>query len=352
VWDLAIKIAPKVWHWLTIVLAVILVILFIYWIRSILIPFILASVLAYILNPIVEYWQEKGFTRTGAIMLTYFLLGAVVLLGVIYLFPLFWRQLEVLMLSIPAYTNQAQETLQSFYNDYRRIDIPFTIRQEVDLALNRVEAVLTETTGQVINGILSVFSYIFSILIAPVLTYFILRDEGCTARRLLGMLPPKWGTKVVDLWEEIDVQLIRYIKGHLLVAFTVGLLTSTGFFIIGLDFPFLLGIIVGVVDIIPYFGPIIGAVPAFAVGILHSKSQAIGALAVIFIVQQLESNILSPKIIGSSVGLHPVWVIFVLLLGNKIYGVIGMLLAVPVTVTLRVLWKHLIVSWALAGEKQ
>lgn len=337
---------PRVWHWILVILAVILTVSFIYWIRSILIPFLLALVLAYLLNPIVEYWQKKGLSRTEAIVLTYLLLGAVVLIGGVYFFPLLWRQLEVLMISIPVYTGQVQEILQSFYTDYQRIEIPFTIRQELDLALKRVETVLTETTGQVINGILGIFSYFFSILMAPVLAYFILRDEGRTSLRLLRLLPQPWGSKVLDLWEEIDGQLIRLIKGHLMIAFTVGLLTSTGFFIIGLEFPFLLGIIVGIADIIPYFGPVIGAVPAFAVGILHSKSQAIAALVVIFIVQQLESNILSPKIIGSSVGLHPVWVIFVLLLGNKIYGIIGMLLAVPVTVTLRVLWKHLVLTWA------
>lgn len=348
---MAVKVAPRVLNWILIGIAVILALLFIYWIRSILIPFLLALVLAYVLNPIVEYWQEKGLTRTAAIVLTYILLGAIASIGAIYFFPIFWRQLEVLMVSIPVYTNQVQEILQSFYRDYQRIDIPFTIRQELDLALKRVETVLTETTGQVINGILGLFSYIFSILIVPVLAFFILNDEGRTTQRLLMLLPPKWRPKVLNLWEEIDGQLIRLIKGHLLVAFTVGLLTSIGFFIIGLEFPFLLGILVGVVDIIPYFGPVIGAVPAFAVGILHSKGQAIAALVVIFIIQQIESNILSPKIIGSSVGLHPVWVIFVLLLGNKIYGVIGMLLAVPVTVTLRILWKHLVVSWALSGEE-
>ncbi|NLC76984.1 MAG: AI-2E family transporter [Clostridia bacterium] len=342
-----VRIAPRLRYWILIALAIILAVLFIYWIRSILLPFLLALVLAYLLNPIVEFWQQKGLSRTGGIILTYLLLGAVILMVGVYFFPILWRQLEVLLVSIPSYTRQVQELLQGFYDNYQRINIPHTIRHEVDLALNRVEIVLTQTTGQVINGILGIFSYLFSIIMAPILAYFILNDEGRTADWFLGLMPEPWRMKTLHLWEEIDVQLIRFIKGHLLVASLVGLLTSIGFMIIGLEFPILLGAIVGVADIIPYFGPVIGAVPALAVGILHSKGQALGALVVIFVIQQLESNILSPKIIGSSVGLHPVWVIFVLLLGNKVYGILGMLLAVPVTITLRVLWRHFVLTWAL-----
>lgn len=342
-----VRITPKLWHRILVVLTVILAALFVYWIRSILLPFVLAFVLAYILNPIVEFWQQKGLSRTGGIILTYVLLAAVMLTVGVYLFSILWGQLEVLLVSIPRYTRQVQELLQGFYDNYQRINIPHTIRHEMDSALERVEIVLTQTTGQVINGILSIFSYLFSIVMAPLLAYFILSDEGRTADGVLRLLPEKWRQKTLLLWEEIDVQLIRFIKGHMLVASLVGLLTSIGFMIIGLEFPILLGIIVGVADIIPYFGPVIGAVPALAVGILHSKGQALAAMVVIFVIQQLESNILSPKIIGSSVGLHPVWVIFVLLLGSKVYGILGMLLAVPVTITLRVLWKHFVVPWAV-----
>lgn len=309
------------------------------------VPFLLAAVLAYFLNPIVEYFQQKGFSRTGGIILTYFFFVVFTLMSGGYLFPILWRQLQVLMISIPSYMNQVQELLQGFYNNYQRIDIPFTVRQEIDHALIQAETVLTHAVGQMIDGILGVFSHLFNILIAPVLAFFMLNDEGRTVTKLLNFLPEHWRLKILSLWDELDQQLIRYIKGHLLVALTVGILTSIGFFLIGLEFPFLLGIIVGVADVIPYFGPIIGAIPAFAVGILESKSQALSALLVIFIIQQLESNVLSPKIISSSVGLHPLLVIFVLLLGNKIYGVIGMLLAVPITVTLRVLWKHIVLDW-------
>lgn len=326
---------------------ILLVLFFLYWIRSILEPFLLAAVLAYFLSPLVEYFQKRGFSRTGGIVLTYFILVAIALLVSVYVFPILWGQLQVLLISIPEYTSQAQELLQGFYNKYQRIDIPYSLRQEIDHAIKQVEVALTNSVGQVIDGILGVFAHLFNILMVPVLAFFMLNDEGRTVKKFLAMIPEPWRVKILQLWAELDAQLIKYLKGYLILSFTVGALTSIGFFLIGLEFPFLLGLIVGIFDIIPYFGPVIGAIPAIAVGILESKSKAVSALIVILVIQQLESNILSPKIIGSSVGLHPLLVIFFLLLGNKVYGVIGMLLAVPMAITLRVLWRHVILRWLL-----
>lgn len=338
---------PKWWYRILAGALVAITVMLLYWIRSILEPFLIAALLAYFLSPMVEFFQQKGFSRTGGIVLTYSIIVVILLLAGIYLFPILWGQLQVLLVSIPEYTNQAHELLQGFYNKYQKIDIPHAVRQEIDHAIRQVETALTDSIGQVINGILGVFTHVFNILIVPVLAFFMLKDEGRTMKKILAMIPEAKRTRILHLWAELDEQLIKYLKGYLILALTVGLLTSIGFFLIGLEFPFLLGLVVGIFDVIPYFGPIIGAIPAFAVGILESKSKAISALIVIFVIQQLESNVLSPKIISSSVGLHPLLVIFVLLLGNKLYGVIGMLLAVPVALTLRVLWRHVVLAWLL-----
>lgn len=331
-------------HKIVIAMILVLALLILYWLRMILAPFAMALVLAYLLRPLVEFWQGKGFTRLKAIILTYILLLAVALLVGNYVIPIFWRQLNILMASIPNYTMQMQGWLEDFYDGYQRFQIPEALRQEIDFALQRVEGILTTGIGGLIDRLLGLASYFFSIVITPVLAFYILNDQEKISNKLKDFLPIKWRYKLFHLWQEIDCQLIRYIKGYLLVAMSVGLLTSIGFTLIGLEFPFLLGFTVGAAEVIPYFGPIIGAIPAFAMGILHSKSKAILALLVIFLIQQIEINILSPKIIGSSVGIHPLVVVFVLLLGNKIYGILGMLLAVPTTVTLRVLWRHLLLE--------
>ncbi len=243
----------------------------------------------------------------------------------------------MLMYSIPGYTRQVHAILQDFYADYQRIIIPESVRLEIDNAIFNIEQALTGTIGQIVNGLLSIFSHTFSIAIAPVLAFYILNDQEEISRRFLEILPFRWRSEFIYLWQEIDRVLMKFIRGHLTVALLVGVLTSVGLFLIGLDFPFLLGLIAGLADIIPYFGPIIGTIPALTLALLHSKKMAFSVLVVMAVVQQLESNIISPKILGSSVGLHPLTVIFVLLLGGKLYGIIGMLLAVPATAITRIL---------------
>lgn len=336
------EIILKLKQILTLILSVLLFLLLIKLLGGILLPFLLAMILAYLLNPIVEYWETKGFSRSGGIFLTYFFLVAGILFIAVFIFPVFWRQLEVLALSIPHYTHQIQGFFQDSYDNYKRIAIPNAIRNEIDLALIQLELILTQTIGQVINGILSVFTHAFSIFISPVLAYYILSDQKRITEVLLKSFPPSRVKRFQNLWQEIDSQLNSFIKGHLLVATLVGVVTSIGFMIIKVDFPFLLGLIVGIAEIIPYFGPVIGAIPALGIALLDSKRKALYALVLMIIIQQLESNILSPKIIGSSVGLHPLLVISVLLLGGKIYGVLGMFFAIPVTLILRVLWFHLV----------
>ncbi|MGI6553704.1 MAG: AI-2E family transporter [Clostridia bacterium] len=330
-------ISPKILRLFLIAAGLFIAGVFLYWIRSILIPFFLAFFLAYVLNPAVEFWQEKKLSRSSSILLTYLLLIIGFALMGTYFIPIFWRQLDVLMYSIPTYTRQVHAILQDFYADYQRIIIPESLRLEIDNVIFNVEQALTGTMGQIISGLLGIFSHTFSIIISPVLAFYILLDQKEISRRFLEMIPVRWRWEFLYLWQEIDQVLMKFVRGHLLVALLVGLLTSTGFFLIGLDFPFLLGMIAGLADIIPYFGPIIGAIPALALAILHSKKMALSVLVVMVVVQQLESNIISPKVLGSSVGLHPLTVIFVLLLGGKLYGVLGMLLAVPAAAIARIL---------------
>lgn len=326
-------------------LAVLLIIIFLILINllgGILLSFLLAVILSYLLNPIVAYWETKGFSRSGGIFLTYFFVITGILFFTAFIFPTFWRQLEILALSIPQYTHQIQNFFQGFYDNYKRIAIPSVLRNEIDLALLQLELIITQTIGQIINGILSIFTHAFSIIISPILAYYILSDQKRLSERFLKLFSANWIEKLMKLWQEIDSQLNSFIKGHLLVATIVGVTTSIGFCIINIDFPFLLGLIVGLTEIIPYFGPVIGAIPALGIALLDSKTKALYALILMLIIQQLESNILSPKIIGSSVGLHPLLVILVLLLGGKTFGILGMLFAIPMTLILRVLWSQLI----------
>ncbi|MFA5535608.1 MAG: AI-2E family transporter [Bacillota bacterium] len=337
------ELVAKVKRIAQIILLLLALLLLIYWVGGVFLPFLLAFVLAYLLNPIVKLWEAKGFSRVGGIFLTYFFFITAIILFSCFVLPIFWRQLEVLAMSIPQYTHRLQSFFQNFNDNYKKIAIPNALRNQIDLALLQLELIVIGAIAQVVNGIISVFTHALSIIIAPVLAYYVLRDQKLISERFLSFFPVNWAEKLVKLWREIDVQLNCFIKGHLLVAVLVGIGTSIGFLIINLDFPFLLGLIVGITEIIPYFGPVIGAIPALGIALLDSKIKALYALVLMVTIQQLESNILTPRIIGSRIGLHPLLVILALFLGGKIFGIIGLLLAIPMILILRVFWLQLVI---------
>jgi predicted PurR-regulated permease PerM len=167
-----------------------------------------------------------------------------------------------------------------------------------------------------------------------------LKDSNHISTRLLNFLPVSIREEFINLWGKIDNVLTNFIRGHLLVAGIVGLLTTIGLLIIKMKFALILGIIAGLADLIPYFGPILGAVPAVVLALLDSNVQVFYVILVMIIVQQLESNLLSPKILGDSVGLHPLAVIFVLLTGGHFFGVVGMIIAVPFAAVIKIVINY------------
>lgn len=139
---------------------------------------------------------------------------------------------------------------------------------------------------------------------------------------------------------EISKILNRFIRGQILVASIVGILATIGYLIIGLPYAAVMGLFAGIFEIVPYLGPVLGAMPAGIIAILHSPSKLIASIMVMIIVQQLESNIFTPKIMGAHVGMHPVYIILALWIAGTSFGIIGMFFAVPAVLILRVFIKH------------
>ncbi|GAW92669.1 AI-2E family transporter [Calderihabitans maritimus] len=313
---------------------------FLYLVRSILPPFIVAVIFAYLLHPLVEIWERYRIPRTWAIILTYLKVIAVILILSFYFFPKIVKELNTFADAVPVYTKQVQDYLGNLYRGYHRIIIPESIRQVIDETVRGIERQMIAGVRQVARSIVGIFAHAVSIILAPVLSFYLLKDLDTISKRFIALLPVQWRSDILYLLTEIDAVLTKFIRGHLLVATIVGALTALGLAILKMEFALLLGIVAGIADLIPYFGPVIGAVPAVALALLKSKVLALYVVVVMVVVQQLESNVISPKILGASVGLHPLVVIFVLLAGGHLYGVWGMLAAVPVAAVVRIVANH------------
>jgi predicted PurR-regulated permease PerM len=315
--------------------------LFLYQIRNILMPFLLAILLAYILLPFVEFLVYHRFSMIGAILTVYFGCSIIILILVLYVFPGIFSELTQFAGEIPFYAKSFQNSLLDWQDRYSRFNIPDSIRQIVDENILFIEAYIIEVVRSSASIIIGLFSYTFSLIILPILTYYFLKDHKLITQKIVSFLPPGKRSEILGLWFKINLVLRRFIYGHLTVAFLVGVLTIIGLKIIGVNYAVTLGFIAGLADIIPYFGPFIGAVPAVCLAYLQSKKLALYTVIVMVVIQQIESSIITPKIISDSVGLHPLTIIFVLLLGGFYFGIWGMLFAVPMIAVLRILINYL-----------
>ena len=306
----------------------------------VLLPFFLAIILAYILNPLVEFLENRRIPRFLGILLIYAIFFSMLFIIGITSIPTLLLELQKLAEKIPQYTQDVQRFLLHLQSDYQRINIPENIRLVLDQNIVAMQGNLQDVVERITSTVLGVFTHTFTILVTPLLVYYILRDMDSLKRSFVMLFPKRYRKWVSDMGSEMDRTLGAYFRGMLLICFLVGFMTYIGLTIIGVDFSLILGIIAGLTNIIPYFGPLIGAVPAVLISLLHSPALALKALVVVVIVQQIESQFIAPQILGRSLGLHPVVVIFVLIVGGKLFGLVGLIFAVPFSAMLRIFLKH------------
>jgi len=198
----------------------------------------------------------------------------------------------------------------------------------------------------VVTLLLSLLSGFTSLALAPVLAYYFLKDSEALSRGAMRLLPSTWREDFLGLWAKIDRVLTSFVRGHLLISLLVGILTGFGLFLAGSSYAVVLGIVMAMADLIPYFGPLLGAIPIVAISWLESRRLAFYALLVVIAVQQIEAAILAPRILSQSVDLSPLAIILALLAGEELLGVAGLLLAVPALAISRILigflWDKLV----------
>lgn len=309
--------------------------------RSILLPFIIGFLVAYLLNPMVERLEQKKIPRIIAILIVFFaVLSFFAIIG-IFGFPKIIAELNKFADAIPAFTKEVQSVIRNIQNQYSQFTLPESFRHVLDESVTRGENLILDIVTNTVNGILSLFSHFFSLLISPIVTFYILKDLEKIKKGVYSALPKKYRSDIVGLLRDIDEVVFKFIKGNLLVGTLVGVLVSLGMAIVGVRFSVIIGIVAGITNLIPFLGPFIGAVPAVLLALLQSKIMAFYAILVVFVVQQFEGNIISPKILGDSVGLHPLWVIFSLLAGGQLLGILGMIIAVPIAAIVKVLVRFL-----------
>jgi predicted PurR-regulated permease PerM len=314
---------------------------------SLLAPFVLSALLAYVLDPLVDMLQRRRFSRTLAILvLTVPALG---LLAVVFLLviPAAVQQLGELVQQAPVFIERLSNWLESGRLRLLTVDLPLIEEDQLVERLQNVDADAVvaflqerrEALGSwVWNGVLglgrgigSVFTVLGYVALTPVLSFYLLRDWDGLKRALADLLPARRRDSVVAFASECDSMVARYLRGQITVALIIGAVTGVGLWLTGFPYAGTLGVIVAVFSIVPYLGLVLSLIPAIFIALV-SGSVGISLLKVAIVygaTQLLEGSVISPRIVGESVGLHPVLVLLALSLGGFFFGFVGLLMGVP-----------------------
>ncbi len=310
--------------------------------KSILSPFIVAMLFAYILNPLVNFIQNKKISsRFLSVILVYVILFSLIIIIGWSIIPALVVETRKLIIEIPNYTNQVQNIVLQFRESSLN-QLPEGFSNVFDENIRRIEEVIINSFTSITEIIVNFFSRILNIVMIPVLTFYFLKDKDFFKGNLINLIPRRWKSKILEIAKDSDRVIGEFLRGRIIVAIFVGIFTAIGLKMLGINYAIVIGLVAGIVDIIPYFGPLIGAIPAVIIAFLQGPIKAIWVIALFFIVQQVEGDIIAPKVIGTSVGLHPVTIILVLLIGGTFFGIIGLILAVPVAAIMKVIVEHII----------
>lgn len=314
------------------------ILLWIYrFLRTVLTPFIVALIISYVLNPIVNRLTGRKMPRTIAILLIYavFLLILGVLL--LNLIPIVETQMIELNEHIPKMTAKA-ETMVTSLSDHPLL--PEGVRQGIEQSLKRLENSLSAAISQYIDRIGSTLSMLLVAFIIPFLAFYILKDFKLIEKSVITFVPSSHRKSIIRMLLDIDRALGQYIRGQLLVAVIVGALAYLGYWLIGMPYALLLAGIVSVFNIVPYIGPFFGAAPAILMAATVSWKMVLYVVIVNTLVQILEGNVVSPQVVGRTLHMHPLTIILALLIGGELAGIVGLILAVPCLAVLKVIVQH------------
>lgn len=309
---------------------------------DVLLPFVVGMAIAYLLGPVVKRMINAGVPRQAAaliILLSFFAIVAAII-GLIA--PFAYREIVELATNLPTYADKVQDYLSPYIKLLQEKFQMGDLSAYQETLKNNIGRVL-RFGGTVLMGLLgggqAVVGFITFIVVAPIVAFFMMEEWVRITKWIDDMIPRGSYTVVRDLLTQIDRKLSGFIRGQLMVAAFLGIAYAIALTLAGLKFGFLIGLLAGAFSIIPLVGSTVGLIVSILVAWLQSQSLGyVGVIAAIFLVGQfLEGNFITPRIMGQTVGLHPLWIIFALLVGAALFGIVGMFLAVPVAAVIGVL---------------
>ncbi|MCU7357869.1 MULTISPECIES: AI-2E family transporter [Enterococcus] len=304
-------------------------------------PLILTMVLYYLFNPIIDWLEAKGIKRVISVAALFIILIGLVVVAVVLISPIIQKQVLSLVSSFPDYVDKTIKMLTKLFDNS-----PFeeSLDQTMEKLQNWSEGLssrLTDYLSNVLKGASNVVSTITSTVLiigtAPIITFFLLKDDRKFFHYVTKLIPPRFRKDAKAIAGSMNTQVGAYLKGQVLVSIAIGLLTFLGFVIIGMPYAGSLSLLTGVTAIIPYIGPFIAFIPAFIVALMSSFGMLIKMCLVWVIVQMSNGHLIEPAVMGKHLLVHPITIVLVLLVMGDLMGMFGLIFGIPIYAVIKVL---------------
>ncbi|MGM0175619.1 AI-2E family transporter [Enterococcus sp. DIV0800] len=301
--------------------------------KTVFAPLLLALILYYLLDPIVNFFEKKGVKRLysiiGIVVMLLLLIAAIIIWAV----PRIYSQTASLVNDFPQHVENFNQALEELLSGTVLQNPLEELFDSVEDVVYQVFNTLSNSLGDIqsfVGDLFSTVSGFFVILFtAPIITFFLLKDASQFYRYFLKLLPPKFREDSKELGAILNSQVGDYLKGQFIVALANGLIVFIGFLIIGMPYGLPLAILVTVTSFIPYIGPFIAFVPCAVIALLHSFQMLLGLLVVWIVEQILNGNVIEPKVLGDQLKVHPVTIVLVLLVMGNLFGLFGLVFGIP-----------------------
>ncbi len=334
-----------IYFWLGVFLAFVL---FLWFFRTILLPFVAGMALAYFLDPVADWLERRGLSRMMASVLI--LVGFVLIfaLSLMLLIPVIVNQFAQFAAALPGYITQLQQILSSPETSF----LPGWVTSQIDTVKQNFSEVLSQGAGfigtlfaQLWNSGKAIVDVVSLLIVTPVVAFYLLLDWDRMVGKVDSWIPRDQVQVVRQLAREMDRSVAGFIRGQGSLCLILGIFYAAGLSLVGLNFGLLIGFVAGMISFIPYIGSLIGLVLSVGVALVQfwpEYTWIIATAGVFFLGQFIEGNILQPKLVGSSVGLHPVWLMFALFAFGAMFGFVGLLVAVPAAAMVGVLVRFVL----------
>jgi predicted PurR-regulated permease PerM len=344
------QILRTFWRIFLIILGISFIIVLFPFVKDVLIMLLIAWLLSVLLSPLVDFFESKGLKRGWAILIVMILILSAVGFSVSLIIPGIIRTVESLTsrLQSDVITDLSMKIEAFFEKNFNNAELA----RNVTAKLNEIGMNLLKSLGEFFKN---VGSFLAAVVIVPVITFFLIKDSRQFKRTIISRVPNKYFELSLNILHKVENQVGKYIQGQAIDALIVGILSTLGLFLINFRFdgpiPYFvfIGMLAGLANLIPYVGPVVGAIPALAIAILNNPPNlgiVILWIVIMFIlVQAIDNAFVSPLVVSKSVNMHPLTVIIVVIIGGNIAGAIGMLFAVPLTGIIKVTSSQVI--WGL-----